>query len=60
MAAPAACRQRKPISVHRLGLSAQARLAIVKMATPATKLALVPNLSARRPEGMSSAPKMIA
>lgn len=57
MAAPIACTQRNAISTHKSGLTAHARLAIVKMKRPSMKTVLRPILSATRPAGMSSAPK---
>ena len=42
---------------HKSGLTAQARLAPVKTASPRMKVALRPYLSAKRPAGMRSTPK---
>ena len=57
IAAPAACTHRNPTRTHKSGLTAQARLATVKTASPRMKVALRPYLSAKRPAGMRSAPK---
>jgi hypothetical protein len=57
IAAPIAWTHRNTISTHRSGLTAHARLAIVKTTRPSTNTPLRPILSLNRPAGMSSAPK---
>src|SRR5262249_13233245 len=59
-AAPADCTKRNPTSPHSRGAAAQAALATVNSASPDRNMFLRPTLSARRPNGTSSAAKMIA
>jgi hypothetical protein len=57
IAAPTACTHRNPTRTHKPGLTAQARLATVKTASPRMKVALRPYLSAKRPAGDEERPE---